>query len=82
MTKTENLRRGLSIYRDALISTAKQRDEYAVKFNTLHKLFDHFYSQYHCSRRALISSRIDNVELVSLLEKFKPKSNLPDIEIV
>lgn len=84
MTDTEKineLRQGLMLYRETLISTVKQRNKVTRKYDALCKLFNHYYSQYHRSRRALISSRIDKVELQAMIEALQSRNKPPDIEI-
>ena len=85
MTDTEKineLQQGISVYRETLTSTAKQRDKITDKFNTLGKLFNHFYAQYHLTRRAMISLRLDKAELEEMLSTLQSRDKPPDIEIV
>lgn len=79
--KINELRRGLMLYRETLISTVKQRNKVTRNYDALYKLFNHYYSQYHRSRRALISSRIDRVELETMIEALQSGNKPPDIEI-
>jgi hypothetical protein len=84
MDKVKQLEKVCDCYRESLKAVADQRERLKVKLGQCRSFLDHFYANYHLTRRALIDTRLRlrdaEVMIDGLLKEGKPRP--PDIEIL